>query len=77
MSCKALEIYVKKCPVIEIEMSFSGADKRRTQTKSVTPAQHEQTVVPDEGYLLSEVTVGAIPNNYGLITYNGYSIKVS
>ena len=48
-----------------------------SQTKSATPTESAQTIVPDEGYTLSEVTVAAIPSNYGLITWNGTTLTVS
>lgn len=43
----------------------------------ITPTQEMQTL-PTAGELCSEnIVVNPIPQNYGLITYNGYSIKVS
>lgn len=35
------------------------------ETKSVTPTTAEQSVTPGTGKVLSKVTVGAIPSNYG------------
>ena len=50
----------------------------KTQTKSVVPTDEAQEVVADSGYAgLSKVTVDAIPQNYGKITYNGSWITVS
>ncbi len=48
-----------------------------TQTKSATPSESAQVIEPDEGHTLSEVTVAAIPSNYGLITWNGTTLTVS
>lgn len=45
----------------------------KTQEKTVTPTSQAQEITADDGYAgLSKVTVNAVPNNYGLITYNGY-----
>ena len=50
----------------------------KMQTKDVAPTDEEQTIVPDAGYVgLSQVVVGAIPNNYGKITWNGAVLTVS
>jgi hypothetical protein len=48
------------------------------QDKEVIPSAEEQTITADAGFGgLSSVKVGAIPQNYGLITYDGSSITVS
>lgn len=44
---------------------------------SVTPGSTAQTLDTSGKKLISPVTVGAIPQNYGLITYNGRIITVS
>lgn len=47
------------------------------QSKSITPTSSIQEVVADAGFNgLSKVTVNPIPNNYGLVIYNGTSIKI-
>lgn len=48
------------------------------QTLTVTPAAEAQVFVPDpgvDGY--NRVEVGAIPSNYGLITWDGSTLTVS
>ena len=48
------------------------------QEKVVVPGAEEQIITADVGFGgLSSVKVGAIPQNYGLITYDGSSITVS
>ena len=42
-----------------------------------TPTQETQTVPTAEKLLLENITINPIPNNYGLITYNGAFITVS
>lgn len=68
---------------IQPQVNLSGRISMTTiispeiETKIITPNATIQEVTPSEGKLLSKVTVGAIPNNYGLITYNGFEITVS
>lgn len=50
----------------------------KVQTKTVEPADTEQVIVADAGFVaLSKVTVGAIPSNYGKISWNGAVLTVS
>lgn len=47
------------------------------QKKTIIPCEREQVVRADAGYTgLLEVTVAAIPSNYGRITFNGYTLTV-
>ncbi len=43
----------------------AGKVKIVTETKSATPTTESQTIVPTSGKVLSSVTVGAIPANFG------------
>ena len=42
-----------------------------------TPTQETQVVETKDKLLLENITINPIPNNYGLITYNGAIITVS
>lgn len=43
----------------------AGGGSYNLQSKSVTPTKSQQNITPDDGYYgLSDVTVGAIPENY-------------
>ena len=47
----------------------AGGGNYSLQSKSVTPTKGEQNITPDSGYYgLSDVTVGAIPENYQDVT---------
>lgn len=65
------------------QASAGGGGTTPTQTKTATPTTSAQDVEPDSGYLLSKVTVGAIPSQYIIptgtksITENGTGIDVS
>ena len=48
---------------INVNIATSGPAPS-TQSKSIAPTEEEQTVYPDSNYLLSSVTVDAIPSTY-------------
>ena len=55
-----------------------SARQTKTQTKVVVPTDEAQLVVADKDYMgLSAVIVAPIPNNYGLITWDGATLTVS
>lgn len=43
----------------------------------VTPSRAEQVLATNGKTMLGDVTIAAIPQNYGLITYNGFALTVS
>lgn len=63
-----------------LEVSLSGVSSAATalQNKTVTPAEAKQIVKADHGYAgLGTVTVNAIPEYYGRISYDGAVLTVS
>ena len=44
---------------------------------TVTPSTETQTLATNGKVLLDDITVNPIPNNYGLITWNGSVLTVS
>ena len=56
------------------------SDAQPAQSKSATPTESSQTILPDSGYVLSSVTVGAIDTEYvgsGVSRRSGSSLTVS
>lgn len=50
----------------------------RLETREVVPSEAIQHIKPSAGYSgMSEVTVAAIPKNYGKITYDGSKILIT
>ena len=50
----------------------------RLQEKEITPGEEDMVITPDDGFTgISAITVRAVPNNYGLITWNGSFLTVS
>lgn len=47
-----------------------------TQTKTATPSASQQTILPDAGYALSQVTVYAIPYTETLNAAGGYTVTI-
>ena len=59
-----------------INMISSGGGNVPTQIKTATPTTTQQTVTPDTGYLLSQVTVNAIPYTETLNSAGGYTVTI-
>ncbi len=66
---------------IELELSESiryvPVEDHYTGETTVTPSAQTQTLQTGGLYLDSDITIQPIPQNYGLITYNGAIITVS
>lgn len=61
---------------VRVEASTAGGIPYEG-TYDVTPSGDVQTLATAGRTLAHDVTVGAIPSNYGLITYDGTVITVS
>ena len=59
-----------------INMISSGGGNVPTQTKTATPTSSQQIVTPNTGYLLSQVTVNAIPYTETLNSAGGYTVTI-
>lgn len=59
-----------------LQMIAQGGETSQTQTKTATPGTTQQTVTPDTGYLLSQVTVNAIPYTETLNSAGGYTVTI-
>lgn len=61
----------------ELTIPKGGASPPFTGAYEYTPSQSEQ-VIPIEGYkAIQNIIIDPIPQNYGLITWNGSTITVS
>ena len=63
--------------ILSAKASIYTSTVVKTEEITVTPTNTIQEVFPSDGKFFDKVTVGAIPKNYGLITYNGFEITVS
>lgn len=62
----------------EFQVDFgTNIGREYTGTYEVTPSASTQTLPTTNRLLTQDVVVNPIPNNYGLITYNGSVITVS
>lgn len=48
-----------------------------TGTYEVTPSSETQTLDTDSFYMTGNIIINPIPDNYGLITWNGSTLTVS
>lgn len=55
----------------------AGASPAYDGPYSVTPSEAVQTLATTELRMTDNITINPIPNNYGLITWNGSTITVS
>lgn len=58
---KIIESNIKSgVQILGVTGTYAG-ETQPTQVKTATPSASTQTILPDEGYLLSQVTVNAVP----------------
>ena len=48
-----------------------------TGPTTVTPTQAQQVLYTQDFFLIEDIVIDSIPNNYGLITWNGAVLTVS
>lgn len=54
-----------------------GAYPEYTGPTSITPTMEAQVLHTTQKSVMSDITINPIPNNYGLITWNGSALTVS
>ena len=59
------------------EVQYVPVSERYDGEYIIEPTQHEQILPTAEKLLAENITVKAIPKNYGLITWNGAVLTVS
>jgi len=65
---------------VEFDLPEKGANinyPEYTGATEVTPSRETQILHTNKRTVLSDITINPIPENYGLITYDGYKITVS
>ena len=63
---------------VRIGLSYAAGEyETYSGPYNVTPGANNQTLATRGKVMQSDVTVGKIPNNYGLVTWNGSIITVS
>lgn len=69
--------FVPTVNALDIKFEQTTGGGKPLTTFSATPTMERQIITPPVGYVFASGVVEAIPNNYGLITYNGYELMVS
>ena len=62
---------------VEMEVAAAPAPPSYNGPYSVTPSEEQQTLETNGLRMTDNLTINPIPNNYGLITWNGSIITVS
>ena len=79
MRCKHLDVLIEKTPLISAEVYRATAPGETPYDGpyTVTPTRERQELPTAGKSLALNVVVEAIPPEYGLITYNGSSLRIS
>ena len=74
-----LALCVQDAPeqALSIGMPYIDGGRRYEGEYSIRPQPYEQTLPTASRKLERDITVGAIPSNYGLIEWNGSVLTVS
>lgn len=73
MSVTSGEIHPVKVEVAQIVYPYKPYDG----SYEITPTQYEQTIDTTSRLLLDDLVIKPIPQNYGLITWNGAFLTIS
>ena len=82
ISVEGTPVVLENVEHIKTDLPVSGhvvwipIDEIPTQTKTATPSGVEQVITPGEGFLLSSVTVEAIPVTRVLNEAGGYTVTI-
>ena len=69
---------VPQIPVLELELPrAAGYSAPYTDIYEVTPSGEEQRLSTTGKMMIDDIVIHPVPNNYGLITWNGTVITVS
>lgn len=60
-----------------VDLGFTPPENEYEGPYEVTPSAEQQTLETKDMLLANNVIINPIPNNYGLITWNGSTITVS
>lgn len=71
-----ISLHIREEERIHLTIGEMYTVDKDVQEKEAIPSEERQEIVPDYGYLLSKVTVDAIPPNYGRIAWDGTALKV-
>ena len=71
-----------QCPAVGVAFQppiarDAGAIDPYTGEYTVVPSQETQVLHTNGLRMLNDVTIAPIPSNYGLVTWNGYSLRIS